>query len=204
MPRPIVFRYAGTEVAFQLNKVDRSRLYGTKEREVLDDDGRTCEMATIADDGRTVIGKGGTGLGYVSADGEWCSKSDLKPVDLEGEAITPVKSSFDSPIELDDTVPVDEYLTHNIRLVYWLDAEDVDDDLEQKLADGEIFSFPYSYRGGLQADAAFLMQGDDGHHFLAVGDPTNLRMVGLQQTASVAEEESDSAEEGDFMDFDMI
>ena len=58
-----------------MTKVDRAKLYGYKELLVLDENGETCEMATLAEDGHTVVGKGGTGMGYLSADGQWCDKS---------------------------------------------------------------------------------------------------------------------------------
>lgn len=203
MPRPLVFRYGDDELAFQLNKIDRTKLYGSKDVEVLDDQERKCELATLADDGRTVVGKGGTGLGYVTVDGNWCEKKSLTPINLEGNEITPVKSSFDAPIELAERVSVEEYLNHKIRLVYLLEAEADIAAVRQELEDGVIFKFPYSYRGGLEADAAFLLAGADGNVFLAVGDPTQLRFVGLQQAAVVVEEE-DTAGEDDLMDFDMI
>lgn len=204
MARPLILRYGQQEVAFQLNKVDRSRLYGFKEREVLDETERLCELATLADDGRTVVGRGGTGLGYLTADGEWCQKSELRPIDVEGQEITPVKSSFEAPIDLIQTATTEEYLDHIIRLVYVLDTEDDGTELWEELKSGTIYTFPYSYRGGLQADAAFLLAGADNNLFLVVGNPSTVRMVGLPQTAAVIDEETDSAEEGDLMDFDMI
>ena len=39
--------------------------------------------------------------------------------------------------------------------------------------------------------------------FLAVGDPTKVEFIGLQQTAA-AYDEDDEADETDLMDFDMI
>lgn len=186
-----------------LSKVDTSKLYGYKEVEVLDDDNNRCELATLADDGSTIVGRGGTGIGYVSADGHWCDKSVLKPVDVEGKQIEPVPSSYSAPIKLFETVTYDEYLQHSVRLVYQLQSDDDLSDLMQELKRGTIFTFPYSYRGGLEADSAFLLLGDDGTMFLAVGNPTKVEFIGLQQTAAVVEEDSE-AEETDLMDFDMI
>jgi len=203
MPKPLVFQLGENELAFSLQKVDRSKLYGYKEVEVLDEAGQPCELATLADDGRTVVGKGGTGLGYLSADGTWCDKADLRPIDLEGNEIQPVASSFSAPIQLFETASVDDYFNHNIRLVYLLATNDEHDDLKKELQRGTIFSFPYSYRGGLEADAAFLLMGDDGNIFLAVGNPTSVEFIGLQQAAPVIVEE-DEADEMDLMDFDMI
>ena len=147
-------------------------------------------------------------LGYVDADGCWCDKSTLKPIDLEGHEITPVVSSFTAPIKLFDTVTADEYLSHNIRLVYQLQSDETqsDENLQSLVAElqrGTIFSFPYSYRGGLEADAAFMLLGEDGNIFLTVGNPTKIEFIGLQQTAALVGEE-DETDETDLMDFDMI
>jgi len=202
MAKPLVFKFADSELAFSLSKVDRSRLYGYKELEVLDEKGGRCELATLASDGQTIIGKGGTGLCTLSADGHWTEKSQLKPVDLDGKEIQPVSSSYSAPIPLAETATVDEYLQHNIRLVYQLMSEGDVASLRQPLAEGKIFKFPYSYRGGLEADAGFLLQGEDGNIFFVVGNPTKVEFVGLAQVSGV--EEETEAEEADMMDFDMI
>ena len=202
MAKPLVFNFAGSELAFSLSKVDRSRLYGYKELEVLDEKGGKCELATLASDGQTIIGRGGTGLATFNADGLWCEKSQLKPVDLDGKEIQPVPSSYTAPIPLAKTATVDEYLQHNIRLVYQLASEGDVAPIRQPLAEGKIFKFPYSYRGGLEADAGFLLQGEDGNFFFVVGNPTKVEFTGLAQVSGV--EEESEAEEADLMDFDMI
>ena len=202
MAKMLVFQWGDDDLSFSHAKIDRSKLYGYKEVEVLDEDGNSCELATLADDGHTVVGRGGTGLGYVDVEGCWSDKSQLKPVDLDGNEIKPVASSFNAPIKLFETVTPDEYLRHNIRLVYQLETEDENGSLVEELRRGTIFSFPFSYRGGLQADAGFLLAGEDGNMFLAVGELTAVEFVGLQQLATVVEE--DDADETDLMDFDMI
>ena len=106
MPKPIRFSHAGKQLAFQMHKVDRSKLYGYKELLVTDDTEQVCELATLADDGKTLVGKGGTGIAQLTADGKWTDKTKLKPVDLEGNEITPVPSSFAAPIELEEEVPI--------------------------------------------------------------------------------------------------
>ena len=204
MPKPIVFSFQGAETTFGMNKVDRARLYGYKELEVLDDNGDPCELATLADDGRTLVGKGGTGIGYMTADGNWCNKESLRPVDLEGETITPVKSSFGAPIELTDEITFDDYLDHSVRLVYQMDlSENADKDpLVQRIVDGVIFRFRYSYRGGLEADTGFLLANDTGQIFMLIGDRTSIQFTGLQQAALPAGETP--PDDADLMDFGMI
>jgi hypothetical protein len=206
MAKPLVFSFNGNELAFQMSKVDRAKLYGYKELEVLDDEGHKCELATLAGDGRTVVGRGGTGIGYISQDGSWCDRADLKPVDLEGNEITPVPSSFSAPVPLVNRVSIDEYLEHNIRSIYVMESEDDVASLVDELKGGVIFKFDYSFRGGLEADAGFLLADDSGNVFFAVGSPTSVEFVGIQEVAGVVAEDDAAADddEGDLMDFGMI
>ena len=205
MPRTLSFVLGGNPIDFVMHKVDRSRLYGFKELLVLDEDGEPCELNTLAEDGKTLIGKGGTGIGYVDADGNWIDKSDLTAVDLEGNAIKPVPSSFSAPIDLGEKVEAEDLLNHNIRLIYRLETETLDENLASELAAGSIFKFPYSFRGGLEADAGFLLHNDSGEMFFLVGDPSCVEYVGLQQAApTAAETTGDDASTDDLMDFGMI
>ena len=204
MAKPLVFLYAGAEIAFEMNKVDRAKLYGYKEVEILDEDGDKCEMATLADDGHTIVGKGGTGLGYLSADGKWCEKSDLRPVDLNGVPIAPVGSSFSAPVPLGQQTTVADYLDHIIRSVYLMTANS-ESPLITELKNGTIYKFPYSFRGGLESDIAFLLANDKSEIYMAVGSSTTVSFVGLQQVAGVVGDEAEAVEEEtDDMDFGMI
>ena len=203
MPKPIKFNFAGEESVFEMHKVDRSRLYGYKELEVLDEHGNACVLTTLAKDGQSLIGKGGTGIGYVDGDGNWCDKAQMKPVDLQGNTITPVASSFAAPIELTDEVSTERFLDHNIRLIYELDPEGISSELAKKLQAGTMYTFPYSYRGGLEADTGFLMTNSAGDIFFLVGDDSSIEYKGLQQVEPVTDYET-SDDEGSLMDFDMI
>jgi hypothetical protein len=204
MAKPLVFRFAGAELALGMNKVDRSGLYGFVETETLDEKGRRCSMATLANDGQTLVGAGGTAFVSLSPDGQWLDKSKLTPVDTDGRKLTPVASSFGAPIPLEKAATIDEYLGHNIRAVYQLDAEADMSALEAELKKGTIFTFPYSYRGGLEPDVGFILLGADGNVFLAVGTPTRMEFVGLEQAGGVVEEESAAEEEGEEIDFGMM
>lgn len=205
MARPLTFHFGDSDVAFEMNKIDRSRLYGFKEVEVQDEDGQQCSLATLASDGRTIVGKGGTALGYIDASGNWADKSALKPVNSEGEEITPVTSSFSAPVPLTERTTIDEYLRHNIRAVYQLSTDDDVSGLLEELNEGAIYRFSFSYRGGLEADAAFLLTNNDGELFMVIGTPASVQFIGLQQASGVAAmEEADEEDGGDMMDFDMI
>ena len=188
-----------------MEKVDRSKLYGFKEQVVFDEHESICELATLAEDGKTLIGKGGTGIGQLTADGKWTDKTQLLPVDLEGNEITPVPSSFAAAIDLKQETTIDDYLNHNIRLIYRLviDSESAtEEELVAQLKDGAILKFPYSYRGGLEADMGFMMMNEADEIFFLVGEATMVDFVGLQQVAAAVETPNDG--KGDLMDFSMM
>jgi hypothetical protein len=205
MAKPLVLELGGQSFDLQLEKVDRTKLYGFVETEVQDDAGKRCEVGTLTGDGHSIVGRGGSAIVYLSPDGLWRKKTELKPVDAAGALITPVKSTFDTPVTLDRKVSIEEYLSHNIHLIYRLTAEQEPTALLDELKTGTIFQFPFSYRGGIEASAGFLLQGSDGNIFLCVGSPTKIEFIGLKTTAPVvAEDATADAEEEDLLDFSIV
>ncbi len=207
MAKPLVLEFGNEDIPLSLEKVDRTKLYGYVETEVVDETGKKCELVTIAGDGRTLVAKGGTALGYVSPDGKWRKKSDLVPVDLDGNPIVAVRSTFDAPVKLEQTATFDEFLSHNISSIYLLAPEDNAPlgGLIDELKKGTIYTFPFSFRGGLEAHAGFLLLGSDGNPFLLVGVPTKLEFVGLNQPAPVVMDETvEDAAEDDLLDFSLV
>src|SRR5262245_17117359 len=206
MAKPLVFQWGESQFSFAMEKVDRAKLYGFKETEVLDDRSQRCFLATLAQDGHTVIGRGGTGLGNLTVDGTWIEKSQLTPVDPAGQKLQPVQSSFAAPVTLSDEATIDEYLDCAVRSIYLLQAEAEADALVEELKHGRIFRFAYSFRGGLEPDTAFLLANAEGQPFLAVGKPSKVEFLSLQQTASCVDEEDASVEDedADAMDFSMM
>jgi hypothetical protein len=204
MPKPLIVNFGGTEIPLLLNKVERSDLYGFVEVEALDDEGRKCSLATLADDGKSVIGSGGTAMCTLSPEGHWLEKKTLKPCDNQGNIITPVASSYAAPVPLTSKATIDEYLSHDIRAVYQIDSEEELGPLLEELNKGTIFQFPYSFRGGLEADAGFLLMAADHTPFVAIGTPTKLEFVGFEQTAGISEESDGAGEEEESIDFGMM
>jgi hypothetical protein len=203
MAKPLVVAFGGSEIPLALSKVERSDLYGFVETETLDDKGRRCTLATLADDGKSVIPSGGTALASLSPEGNWVEKKTLIPTDNQGKRIMPVASSYAAPLPLEKIATIEEYLSHDIRAVYQISSEADFGKLLEELKTGTIYQFPYSFRGGLEPDAGFLLLSADGTPFLAVGSPTKLEYVGFEQTAGIAAEE-ESAETEDSVDFGMM
>jgi len=205
MPRALILRHRDVELPFTIEKLDRTKLYGSVDVEAIDDQGRPCELATLASDGKTLLGKGGTAAAFLSQDGAWLDRAALKPVDAFGDPIAPVPSSFAAPVDLGDETDVDDYLQHNIKSVYALTTEADLESLRAELKAGKIYKFPYSFRGGLVADVGFLLANPEGEPFLAVGQPTRIHFLGLDVLPVFEDEEAaEGAEAEDELDFGMM
>jgi hypothetical protein len=204
MARSLSFVYEGQPFACAIDKVDRAALYGSVDVETHDANGLRCETATLANDGRTLIPSGGTAFGYVRTDGQWIERADLKPVDAYGRLVNQISSSFDGVIELDTKTSPERFLDHAIRSAYALDpVAGVPGALSAALASGAIFKFDFSYRGGISADPAFLMQGADGTVWMLVGDEMNVSYLTFNQAAPLADDD-DAAADSDDLDFEMM
>ena len=201
MPRALKFKFGDSEFECELNKIDRRKLYGSVDVETRDIDGNRCGLATLANDGKTLIPYGGTAMGYISSDGEWVERTDLKPVDLSGSELTMLPSSFDITIELEKTATPEEFLNYSSRLVYLMGTnDDFAPELTKQLEEGTIFRFEFLYREGISADPAFLLGTPDGLIWMMVGKPSAIEYVGLDQAAVcfVGKEDDEDVEEFDF------
>jgi hypothetical protein len=204
MAKPLVLAFGGVEIPLALAKVERSDLYGFVDVETLDEKGRKCVLTTLAEDGKSIIPPGGTAFASLSPEGNWLEKRSLIPTDTQGNRIAPVASSYAAPVRLEKSASIEEYLSHDIRAVYQISSEGNWGALLDELKKGTIYTFPYSFRGGLEPDAGFLLVAADGTPFLAVGSPTQLEFVGLEQSAAVAEEEEVAGEGDESIDFGMM
>jgi len=181
---------------------------GRVDIETLDMDGGRCALATLANDGKTLIPFGGTAFGYVNPDGEWITRNDLNPVDQDGAPLSEVPSSFDGPIILAERASEEEFLDHSIRLSYALTPEtDFNGEFLKCLNDGQIFKLPFSYRGGVTADPAFVLKGGDDTVWLLIGSTSTIEFVALEQAAICAatqDEDSIDEDDDDELDFSML
>jgi hypothetical protein len=204
MGKPLTFRHQNHDLPFAMEKVDRTKLYGYIEVEAVDDDGRTCELMTLCGDGRTIVAKGGRGIAFLSQEGNWLARSQLTARDLDGNRVEPVASSFAAPLPLLKKTTIEDYLSHNIKSVYALTPEGDAGPLLAELRAGDIYTFPYSFRGGLVADVGFLLAGADGTPFLCVGQETSIHFIGLDQMGAPVEDEGPDADEDEDLDFGMM
>ncbi|MEE9303944.1 MAG: hypothetical protein V3U84_09165 [Thiotrichaceae bacterium] len=215
MARSLAFEYQGNPFRCQIDKVDRSKLYGSVDIETRDMDGNVCRLANIANDGKTLVPYGGTAYGYLNPEQEWVCRKDITPVDYEGNKLAEVPSSFKQTLTLSETATIEEFLDHGIRLSYALtavqnDEEDesdaaMDEGFLKQLAEGTIFRTDFSYRGGVDPDPAFILQDDSGTVWMLIAEDSELEFVGLEQAGVVAAtQEQDDDEADDDLDFGML
>ena|SRR5688572_534833 len=203
MPRQLVLSLDGREFPVTMVKIDREKLYGSVEIEAFDEKGNEASLRVLAADGKTLIDKGGTALTTLDAKGSSIDRSSLTAVDENGDKIEPVPSSFNEPNIL-KKADVDDYLAQIVKSVYLLQPpEDGDIDyLKDHLNSDQIYSFPFSYRGGLDYDQAYVI-GAGNEAFMIVGKPAELEFLKMNQAAALdsTEEQEISADD---LDFDLL
>ena len=204
MARKLSFSVPSKKAKFSvaITKVDRSKLYGNTNVEAYDENGNKCELVSIASDGQTLFGRGGIAFATKNQDGEFVNKSTLTPIDEEGEVIEMSESSFVGDIEITETATVEEYLSHRVKSVYMLDDAEDPEALRQLLADGEIFTFPFSYRKGIIVDTAFLLANEAGDPFMILTTPSDIQFLSFKDNTPLDVEEEDGDE--DAFDFGAL
>lgn len=196
--REIVVSYAGEESAFKFAKVDRAKLYGRKERVILDENGERCVPAYLTADGAALVPPGGTAHVYVDEAFETVERSALAAVDDDGQPLEVVPSTLGVAQPLEPVRP-ERILDHVVSSVYQLTPENLGPALQKALADGDLFECRYNYRDGYDPDALFLLQNDEGV-FALVSRPSGFDFLAREAPAV---EEDAASEEADDLDDDL-
>jgi len=182
-------------------KLERKKLYGWTELRVQEPDGAICRQAGLGSDGQTIVPKGAVKIGMVRDDGLWMEKSELKAVHADGTEVVPVPSSFDADIALTEKTTSEALLNHIITSVYQLNGDNASE-LTAALGT-DIYTFPFSYRGGAEASTAFLLVGGTTPYIL-VGQEAQFDFIGLEEQGVLDEPEDEIAIEDDELDFSMM
>ncbi|MCA1589038.1 MAG: hypothetical protein LC734_01345 [Acidobacteria bacterium] len=203
MARVLTLSLDGQQFPVSLAKIDREALYGAVDIEAFDEKGKPASIKVLAADGKTLIDKGGTALTTIDESGTSTSRSGLTAVDENGDPISRVESSFNYPNVLNGA-KADDYLSQIVKTVYVLSPPDGEslDFLLDHLADGQLYNFPFSYRGGLDYDNAFVV-GSRSDAFMVVGRPAALKFVSLNQ-ATVLDAVEETEISADDIDFDLL
>ena len=203
MARPLILLLDGQEFAVTLVKIDREKLYGKVDIEAFDEKGKEANLRVLAADGKTLIDKGGTALATVNDKGDSVERSELIPIDADGEKIEQVASSFGQKNELNPAT-VEDYFLQIVKSVYLVQPHENAElkELHDHLSTQRMFTFPFSWRGGIEYDNAFLI-GSGKDAFLVVGKQAEFQFIKLNQ-AAVLDSEEEQEISADDLDFDLM
>jgi len=206
MAKQLIFKSENSDHHCDIIRLDRKKLYGWKDIVAIDENGEECIRVDIDETGSFIIPKGGKALGSIDIDGNWVEKSDLKAVDKDGNPAVRVPSSFDSPIDLENTVDINTFLDYIIDSVYIIQpAEDIKESLLQTIkSNKKIYTFPFNYRPDYDPKTAFLIEAKNNIYML-VGTQSNFEFIGIEQMAdlNVEDTEEEFSIEDD-LDFSMM
>lgn len=201
MAKSIMVTLGGESSGFAFAKLERARLYGHKERQVVDADGRRCQSAYLSADGQALIPSGGLALLYVDEGFGTVERSALQAVDDEGAAVAKHPSTLGAPQALVEATPA-RLLEHQIHTVYELTPETLGSALGKALEAGRIFEAPFCYREEYRPQALFLLRNESGIFALA-GTAHGFAMV-RREAAPVAATADDADDLADDLDFSMM
>jgi hypothetical protein len=201
MAKSIVLKLGEEISSFSFSKLDRAKLYGYKERQIVDADGQRCSAAYLTSDGAALIPGGGLAMLYVDDNFATIERSELMTVNDEGA--TPPLHASTLGVEQVLTGPASpqDLLDHIIHTVYQLSAEDLGASLAAELEAGKLYSAPFSYRDDYQLQAMFLAKGEGGL-FALIGTPTNFAYV--RRDAVIEENQAEEDDLSDDLDFSMM
>ncbi|MBU1218780.1 hypothetical protein KKF34_13955 [Myxococcota bacterium] len=202
MARKLVLKLGEKEYAFDVVKLDRSKLYGWKEVKAFDPEGNECIRTDLDETGTFFIPKGGKAMALADSAGRWINRSELKAVLPDGSEAQLLESSYSAPVELGKSVSQEEFLNCSIDYVYMLSAEETQEELLAAVsANDGIYTFDYRYRSDYSGSAAFILESK-GNLFLLTGKLMNFEFIGLEEVADVEPEGEET--DDDELDFDMF
>jgi hypothetical protein len=201
MAKSIVLQLGDETSSFSFSRLDRAKLYGYKERQIIDADGQRCSAAYLTSDGAALIPGGGLAMLYVDDNFATVERSVLMTVNDDGATPPLQASTLGVGQTLAGPVSPQHLLDHIVHTVYELSAEELGAKLAAELEAGKIYSAPFSYRDDYQLQALFLVKGDGGL-FALIGTPTNFEYV--RRDAVVEESQAEEDDLSDDLDFSMM
>lgn len=201
MAKLIVVQLGEEISSFAFSRLDRAKLYGHKERQIIDAEGQNCSPAYLTSDGTAIIPGGGLAMLYVDDHFAKVERSELKTVDDQGIELPLQASTLGVEQALQGPVTPQQLLDHIIHTVYQLAPEQLGSQLAAALDAGQIFTAPFAYRDDYQLQTLFLVKGEQAC-FALIGSPTGFEFV--RREAVPAESMTDEDEMSEDLDFSMM
>lgn len=204
MGKNLHFVIEGKSWSAGISKVDRNKVYGHVEELISDSNGELCTVASILDDGQTIIVSGATALKTVNSDNREVSKDTIKTVNLDGTDAVLVPSSYDTDAVLTPGT-LDDLFNLEITAVYQLvwDDEAAKLDLISYLSTNKVLKFVFNYRADYEGADAVLITAQN-QVFALTGKFLEFKFLENKQIIITEESEAEANVEEDAMDFGML
>jgi hypothetical protein len=204
MGKNIHFVIEGKSWSAGISKVDRNKVYGYVEEIISDSNGELCSVASILEDGQTIIVSGATALKTVDAENKEISKDAIKIVNLDGSDAVLVPSSYDTDAVLTPGT-LDDLFNLEITSVYQLvwDDEVAKLDLISYLNTNKVMKFVFNYRADYEGADAVLITGQN-QVFALTGKFLEFQFLENKQFIVPEDTDADATVEEDSMDFGML
>ena len=196
MAKELTFLVNGAQHSAAPLKLDRKKIYGWSETIATDRNGELCNTAYLSVDDSLIIPSGGIKQASINNEGYWVDKTRLISCDEDGNVLPIYESSFDNAISLQCKATLNEFLDNCWESVYQLNNTDL-----AEIIGDNIFTFPFSYRGGTTQLNAYLLNTPNGL-FLFTGNSQSFPILTLADQTTIDCEEME--EEIDDLDFGMF
>ena len=196
MAKELTFLVNGAQYGAVPLKLDRKKIYGWSETVAIDRNAERCNTAYLSVDDSLIIPSGGIKQASINDDGYWVDKTELITCDEAGNVLPTFESSFDNAILLQRKATLDEFIDNSWESVYQLHNTDL-----AEIVGDNIFTFPFSYRGGTTQLNAYLLNTPNGL-FLFTGNSQSFPILTLADQTTIDCEEME--EEIDDLDFGMF
>ena len=204
MGKNIHFVIEGKSWSAGISKVDRNKVYGHVEEIISDSNGELCSVASILEDGQTIIVSGATALKTVDSENKEISKDAIKTVNLDGTDAVLVPSSYDTDAVL-TLGTLDDLFNLEITSVYQLVWEDeaAKLDLIAYLGTNKVLKFVFNYRADYEGADAVLITAQN-QVFALTGKFLEFQFLENKQVIVLEDTDADATVEEDSMDFGML
>ena len=196
MAKVLQFQHNGSLYGAEPQKLERKKIYGYKEISAIDSNGNECRQCFLDASGTVLIPQGAIKLASLDKCGNSIERNEMVLVDADGNPPEKFPSSFDAPIVLGRTVDEDTFLDHIWKGVYQISNPEL-----AAVADGKIYSFPFSYHGGHSRDEGFLLTAN-GACYLFYGEKIEFQFLHAPD-AGVLEDMDEDVQDDDF-EFEMM
>lgn len=200
MAKPLVVERDEKLASFEVSLLERKKLYGSRTRVAVDDNGRVCTRATLINDGELLLVSGCTGQGYFTDAGVWVERRQMVPLGADGQITEMHPSTLGVPQKITGPVEALEVLQLHVQSVYSLNFLKDECGLKPQLDAGEIFKCPFNYSSGVEVETAFLLANTSGY-FAIVGHQFEAEWCAQDQALTPP---TDAAFHEDDLDFDML